>query len=539
MAGKPFTPYSSIETQTKFLTLPWVPTEEQERINSYSVYEQLYWNHAQDYKLTTRGSEDDQAIYLPRPRTIIETANRYIGSGFDYTINEEVGTPAARDLATAQLKEMFKRERIRSRYNANKRFGLIKGDWLWHLLVDPAKEQGSRLRLLAVDPGSYFPQYLDNDPERLWRVHLVERFLNQNDNKWYVKRLTYERTLVAGSGGLQTFGGITWSLTEFEDTKWFTNDYAGEGGRVLVQPTPLHPDITTIPVFHIPNFDQPGPSPWGSSELRGFERLLAALNQSASDEDLALALMGLGVYATESTAQPRDNAGNIVPWSVYPGKVLQGAKGFTKVEGIDDVTPYQDHIGMLLNELGLASGASAAATGTVDVQVAESGVALAMHLAPMLAHAAEKDDIITDVMTQLLFNVQQWYRVYEQMDFTECEITPTFGDKLPVNKAAEVNLMALLMSTDPPIISAQSARRYLSEKTDLKFEDNEGELVLMEREAITLAGSLMPASPAGLSNADPSAQRTAEELAADAGSPSTDVGPTPGAIAQPGQGTGV
>lgn len=515
MADATFTPYSTVLANVKSLNLSWVPETEQDRINAYRIYEQLYWNYHAEYKLTTRGAPQEQAVYLPRPMTIVETVNRYVGADFGYVIDPEVGTPQQRDLAESSLAVLFRREKILSRYNAAKRFGLIHGDWLWHLMADVNKPQGSRLRVISVDPGSYFPVYLDNDPDRLWKVHLAERFKNPADNKFYVRRLTYAKTLgQTPTGESALTGPIIWSLSEFEDNKWFTKGGEGEGGRVLVPETQLPPDIEAIPVFHIPNFDQPG-STFGSSELRGFERVLAAINQGASDQDLALALMGLGVYATDTTASPKRADGTATDWSIYPGKVIQGAEGLRKLEGISSVDPYLNHLRFLIEELGLASGASAAATGTVDVSVAESGVALAIHLAPMLAKAAEKDQVIEDVMAQLLFNLQRWFRVFEGVDFTECSILPSFGDKLPVNRQAEVNMVASLMSTEPPLMSAATGREYLTERCGIQFADNESDLVLMERQAITLASApSLPSSPAGLPGADEEASRMNAELEA-------------------------
>lgn len=512
--AKPFTPYSSLFNVVKAQTLAWVPPADssavnhQERINSYLAYEQLYWNIHEDYKLITRGTEEGAAIYVPRPMTIVETHHRYTGPGMDYIIDPEIGTPNSRELAAQFMEGFFRRERVISKYTGAKRFGIMKGDWLFHLMADPNKPEGSRLRFMSVQPESYFPQYLDDDPERLWRVHLVERFTDPKDNKVYVRRLTYEKSLVTSpTGALTPAAPILWSLTVFPEAKWFTKNYEGEEGVPVVKPTPLPPDITTIPVYHIPNFDEPG-NRFGSSSLRGFERVLGGVNQAVSDEDLSLALMGLGVYATSTTAQPRDPAGNVVPWAVYPGKILQGVQDFRKVEGISSVQPNQDHLKFLLDEIGLASGASAAATGSVDVSVAESGVALAMHLAPMLAMAGEKELVIQDVLTQMFFDMKTWFKVYESADFLDVDIVPTFGDKLPVNKAAEVNLVTLLMSTDPPVMSAATAREYLKEKCGIEFADNEGDIVLMEREAISRATAPADPSLAGIA-ADPGANRDA------------------------------
>lgn len=478
-----FTPYSTIAPWFKGKEPGWVPDFEQQRIASYAAYRQIYWNWDDDFKLVARGTDDVSPIYVPRGRIIVDTLHRYVGAKFDFMVDPDIGTPGARDLAKASLTQFFKRERVLSRYNSAKRFGLVDGDWVWHLMADPNKPQGSRLRLLPVRADSYFPVYLNNDPERLVKVHLADRYLNTTDSKFYIRRRTYTR-VQDGTGAFT--GQILVEQGVYEDGKWYTE--ADNPITTEIPPTPLDPRIEAIPVFHIPNFDEPGNN-FGSSEMRGMERLIAGLNQAISDEDMALALMGLGVYATESTQPPVNAQGVEVDWTIYPGKVIQGAVGLKKVEGITSVSPYTEHYNRMTEELGLATGATTAATGTVDVQVAESGVALAMRLAPILAIAEEKDQIIEDVMGHLLFNVQRWWQVYEGVDFTEASVEAEFGEKLPRNKASEVDLCVKMMSTDPPIMSAATARTYLVEHAGFDFDEAEEAMVYAERKAITAAGA--------------------------------------------------
>jgi hypothetical protein len=523
MAGKAFNPYSTISPWLKGKLPGWVPEADQERIASYSAYDQIYWNHNEEYKLVARGTEDASPIYVPRGKVIVETLNRYVGTDFNYLVDPEIGTPAMQADATRIFKDLFARERVISRYNSNKRFGLIRGDWLWHLMADVTKPPGTRLRLLPVDPSSYFPVYLDNDPERLHKVHLAERYLNPTDNKFYVRRLTYEKEAAQGVTGLAFTGRVLWSLNIYEETKWFKGDE--KAVEEVQAPVPLDPRITTIPVFHIPNFDEPG-NTFGSSELRGLERLIAALNQSYSDEDLTLALMGLGVYATKTTAPPRDKDGNQVPWTIYPGKVIQGAEDLRMVQGITSVVPYGDHIGRLIEEIGLASGATTAATGSVEVQVAESGVALALHLAPTVALANEKDQIIKEVMGQLFHNIAIWAQVYEEVDFTEASVIPTFGDKLPANKKAEVDLVNALVLGG--LMSRSTARIYLKEKIGLSLPENEGDLVLQEMSDIAQAESAVSPSSPPAGGADQFADRVQNGLGTPANGTQADTGATPG-----------
>jgi hypothetical protein len=235
-------------------------------------------------------------------------------------------------------------------------------------------------------------------------------------------------------------------------------------------------------VYHVPNTVETG-EVFGSSDMRGLEVLQAALNQTATDEDLTLALMGLGVYATDEGGRPVNAQGQVTPWFISPGAVIENAKGLHRVEGVDDLQPFTDHVNRLEGYLGDASGATDAAKGRIQVQEAESGIALELRLAPTLAKAREKDKIILDVHGQMFYDlVNMWFPTFEQLNFSDVQVIPVLGDKLPVNRAAEVTLVNELVLGG--ILSAGSARKYLVTKGfSGMFDPAEGDLVLAEKAA--------------------------------------------------------
>lgn len=472
----------------------WIPSLEQQRIASYNAYEEVYWNTSQVFKIMMRGGDaEEDVIYVPRPRTIIETVNRYVGVDLDFNIDQTTGTPASRTAASEAFKSLFAREAFYSKYNSNKRFGLIRGDWLWHVLADASKPQGSRLSILPVHPGNYFPVFESDEkeggsPDKIVEVHLAEQIVVGDDT--VVRRQTYRKEVLNGVVTIYS------SMATFKPDEWATD---GKPIQILIPEFPLDSAITAIPVYHVPNFSEPG-NPYGSSELRGFERLLAAINQAFTDEDITLALEGLGVYATDSNARPIDKAtGEVTDWSVYPGRVIQNAAGFKRVEGVSTVVPYGDHIERMVNELKEASGANDAASGRVDVNVAESGIALLLHLAPILAKAKEKDRIILDVHGQMFFDLRAWLKVYEGINIDDVMAVPILGDKLPKNHKNAVELVTLLMSTIPPVLSAQSARVYLESEGLKMFASDEAARVEAEQAKV-------------LGAADPLGERAASEL---------------------------
>lgn len=472
-----FTPYST--AQPLFGALPsWITNLlDQQRILSYQVYEEIYWNVPETFKLTARGSEDSP-IYIPTGRTIIDTTNRYVGAKFNFAVDPAFGTP--NDQAALQLafRSLFARERFRSQFAANKRFGLIRGDWLWHITADPAKPAGSRLTIRPVDPASYFPIYDEDDIDRIVGCHLVDQFLDDSDNnRPKIRRQTYRKTI---SGGVSVEEGI------FELDKWEGPQFAPQR---VVQPLRMLPaQITALPVYHVKNFEEPG-NPFGSSELRGIERIMAAINQSVSDEELALALEGLGMYATDSGA-PVDDEGNDTDWILGPGRVveLEEGKSWTRVDGIGSVAPYQNHIDMLVNFLHEASATPDVARGKVDVKVAESGVSLLLQMGPMLGKAEEKDIIIDDVHLQMFFDITRgWLPAYEAQSFGDALVIPTFGDKLPVNRAQKFTELNDMLTH-----RVISAGFYRAEATKLGyvFPEDIGVDVVEEQAALTEAASV-------------------------------------------------
>lgn len=484
MARGVFTPYSTVSAFTSSLPA-WVPALEQERIASYLTYEQIYWNHPETFKLVVRGTENSP-IYIPSGRIIVETMNRFFGKGLGFTCTPIESNASQVDVASVAFTSLFRRERMRSKFNTSKRYGLIRGDMVFHVVADPAKPQGSRLSLYEVDPASYFPVYSDTNLNRIEKIHLVDQFVNAQSVAM-IRRQTYERN---------ESGQIFSSIVEFKQDEFAKA--APKVDAVIQPPTPLHPSITAFPVYHIKNFDEPG-NPYGSSEMRGLEVLMSAINQTVSDTDVALALEGLGVYATDSGA-PVDDEGNPTDWIIGPGRVIERAQNFRRVTGVSSVEAPTKHIDNVWSFMKAAAGVPDIAIGKVDVQVAESGVALNLQMGPIMARADEKEELALDVLTQMLFDLKRWFDAYEGLNLDSVDVLPRFGDRLPVNRKQEIETHVAMVMTDPPIMSAATARERLAEK-GIEFGKDEFSRIIQERQALAEA-----AGPV-----DPQADRLAEE----------------------------
>lgn len=483
------TPYSTIRPLMG--TLPsWLTATDAERIEAYRLYEAMYWGVPETFKLTWRGSEENP-IYVPSAKTIVEACNRYLAVGFDYSLQTAAGAGGDRDAARLALDTLFRRERFFAKFTTAKRYGLIRGDSLLHVLADPAKPAGRRISILEVDPASYFPITAEDDPDKIVGVHLVDQWVAdpKKPAEVTIRRQTYRK--VPRPDGLNT---ITSELTFWELGAWDDRPGSGQKLKKLPGGNPLQelpPTITSIPVYHVMNQRAPL-HPFGSSELRGLERIAGAINQAISDQELALALAGIGTYVTNS-GPPQDDEGNETDWIMGPGNVVEvsGAKNevfFERVDGVRSTAPTLDHLQWLWARMKEASATPDIATGAVDVAVAASGIALTLQMGPLLAKNAEKEDEILGVYDNMFFDLLQgWLPAYEGLVFDGVDAVPTVGDPMPVDRAAVIAEVMQLMSTDPPILSAESARAILRDKLGYEFSTEEAVAVVAEAADLAVA----------------------------------------------------
>lgn len=482
-----FTPYST--ARPLMGTLPgWMRAEDAERIQAYQLYEQMYWNAPETYSLVARGSETDP-IYVPAPKKIIEACNRYLAKGWDFVVDPVSGSPADRNAVHALMRTLFVREQMYAKFQAQKRYGLIRGDAVWHVVADPAKPQGSRISIHEVDPAAYFPIYDLDNPDRIIGVHLVDQHIDETTvNTIIIRRQTYRKDPNTGT--------ITSELAYFESGKWDDRTWGGNKPpeiklvRQITPPTPLPAQITALPVYHIKNVRNPA-DPFGSSELRGIERLAAAINQSMTDEELSLALAGLGLYVT-TAGPPRDENDNETDWQLGPGRVVEIGPDdqFNRVKGVEDVTPYQSHINLLDKFMSQSAGVSDAAMGIVDVQVAASGIALRLHMEPLLAANAEKEVEMLSVYDHMLFDLtNMWFPAYEALNPNGVIIGSVVGDPLPVDRTAKIDELIKLVTAQ--LIPAEVARIELM-RLGYDIPGNAANTILEEQAALAMAMGVDP-----------------------------------------------
>lgn len=460
------TPYSTV---TPYISgyPTWIPQMDQERIAAYKSYEDMYWGTKDAFKLIRR-AEDGAPIYIPNTMTVVDTTSHYLLKNLQITIADPEKN---KDFATV-LDAFLKREKFYSRFSIAKHSGVTRGDWIFHITADPLMPESSRISLNSLDPAMYFPEYDEDDLEKRIAVKLVEQQRDEKDpSKTVVKILHYWFEGVEGRRRVFREEAV-WKLEGWDKPE------KAEKVRQLIPAGPLPPQITQIPVYHFRNRPWQG-DPFGGSELKGFERIFQGIDQAISDEELALALTGLGVYATDA-GRPVDENGNEVDWVISPAKVLEvpGATMFKRLEGIGTVTPVQDHLKYLEQSLFRASATSDVALGNVDVNVAESGIALAIKFMPTLAKLEERDTEGISILSNLYYDLKFWFMVYENQNFLDIEVEPKLGEKLPLNRAKMVEELNNMLDRD--VISRKYYRMKMTE-LGYKFPENMEDEILEEQ----------------------------------------------------------
>ena len=468
-----------------------------QRVQAYWTYDDIYNNIKEAFDALLRTDTDVKGRrYIPYGRAIVEATNRYLGK--DLTISYEVpadspGDPVAQAAVAAFVKSLFEREQFVVKFGEAKRTMLKRGDSFMQISADPSKDEGKRLRITLLDGSQYFPIFMATDTERIAGVYIITLLSSPDGQTTVAQREWYQRILTpedaaAVPGGV--VGGVFYQIQFFEQDKWddrfplSKQDVSPVGPPAWIQWGPyytggdgnpgafagfmLPASITAIPVYHFKNTHT---GPFGYSLLQGLETVLAGVTQAMTDEDMAIALAGIGVYWTDS-GTPRDANGKEVDWVIAPASVmeLEAGKKFGRVDGVGSVQPLQDHVEALKDSALESSGVPDVAVGKVDVQVAESGVALAIKMAPVIASNREREDGMAAVLTNFLFDILNgWAPAYEGQQPIDGVFTVnvTFGDAMPVDRAAVIQEVVELITAK--IIDAQFAQEYLKDKLGFNF----------------------------------------------------------------------
>lgn len=481
--------------------------DDQDRIRAYDAYENIYNNNPETFALVRRG-EDDRPMYIPSAKKIVEATNRFLAVGWNYAVSKNKGTSGEQKSTEEFLRILFKRERVYSKFGFQRRWGLVRGDAIWHIIADDTKPQGQRLTIQEVKPHHYFPIKDDiENPDRVTGVHLCDTIPDPRDKKKQVaRRQTYRK--ITNDLGILT--GVESSLGLYEIGKW--DDRSLEPNELVkiktVREPFILPGIMAIPVYHIPN-GYAGSGKFGTSQIAGIESVIAGVNQSLSDEALALTMQGLGMYVTNA-GPALDANGQEADYEIGPARVLELPTDgkLERISGVTSVAPMIEHMNFALQEAQLGAGIPDIAAGKVDVSIAESGISLKLQMAPILAQNKEREDDMLGVYDQMIYDILNfWLPAFEQFsDGVECEVAFVVEDPLPKNREAEIAELIQLVTPVypgmPPLITVQMA---VDRLTELGYEYPANALAKLREDAAKAGAS---------GTRDEQANRFEEELAA-------------------------
>lgn len=416
------------------------------RLKCYELYEDMYHNRPEHMRVVLRGEDDDSVeIYVPSVKKCIDAVNRFLAVDFNYYVNPDLGQITDQEAVDNAIANLFKREKVVTKFNQMKRYMLMKGDACFHVVGMPWERPGRRIKIQELKPEHWFPieHPITGD---VMGCHIVDIIRNPRNSpatdrytgEFIVRRQTYRKMVDDNNTptGVITSELSLWEIGRWDDRVPQQSSNSLSLIEVVQKPFNLPAGITEIPVYHWANNPPPGSS-FGISEVSGVETIVTAINQAMSDEDLTLITQGLGVYWTDASP-PVDEAGNETEWEIGPGAVVQiGAGGnFNRVSGVSSVSPYLDHVTKLDEFMQQAVGVPDIAIGMVDVQTAESGIALQLKLGPLLAKNAEKELLITDTTDMFLFDlVNGFLPAYEGVNPNGVEVTCEFGDPMPQNQS--------------------------------------------------------------------------------------------------------
>jgi hypothetical protein len=482
-------------------------TEDLLRVQAYYTYAEMFNNNQVAFSKLLRDDGDDLSRrYVPGSRTIVEATNNYLAKDPSWSwVLSDTGAPAPdpdRLVPQAAVDTLFRREEFAAKFGSLKRWMLIKGDALLHITADPFKPEGTRLRITELEPEQYFPIKDPLDSERVVGCYLVSIIFADDGTTEIAQRLMYRRILTPDDASQfgAPIGTVKVQMGFFAFNKWDDRDplteedleeveaptrLNTEGTALLMQGAVLPAQITAIPVYHFRN-KRHGTSTFGVSELQGIETVLGGMTTTMSDEDLAITLQGVGVYATDS-GHPVNEQGQEVDWVISPGSVaeVETGKKFWRVEGATNIDASLGHFGALQGIAQQTSGTPEVAVGKVDVQVAQSGIALAIQFAPLTGKNGEKELEIKAKLDQFVHDLLHgWLPAYEGIQSNELlEARVAFAPPIPVNRKEFIEEVAALVKPDVAIISKAFARQLISERLGITFPDDIDTQILDEQTA--------------------------------------------------------
>lgn len=441
-----------------------------QRLASYDLYDDLYSTDPDTIKRMLELSDDDNPRFHPLAQTIVDTMARFVGKSWRFNILPDYGTPAGQQIAQEAMEKLFRRERIEAKFSAMKPEFLRRGDALWYLRADPEKPEGSRISVNTIDPRFYFPISDPNDPDKVVGCQLIEDMLEEDGTTVVTKVQTWLKPSSPDHPEFETGEFIAYEMMKVEQGTAFD-----EEPKIISVITPLDilEGIRQLPIYHIKNKEQ-SQNPFGRSDLTGLESLCAGVSQALTDQDTAIAMAGLGMYVTDS-GRPTSDDGEATDWILGPRRVveIEDGKKFERIQGVTNTDQSTGHIELLEGRAFSSLGISDVATGIkIDGMAgAFSGIALAIRMQPIMDAADLKDSAINSVMTQMFYDLRDWFLTYEQISIEpeiQIESWSSSSDRVPFDRQQAWS--ELMDGYNAGIFSLKYVQTQLVERFGYNFE---------------------------------------------------------------------
>lgn len=488
-------PKSSCET--------WMPRDDSSRNSAYEGYNSMYWS--EDNAFTLRVLVTEQPVYIPLPRIIVDTMAHYLLKGLTIGVQDPEKNKTQQD----DLQDFLDRQQFLAKFHVAKHDGCIRGDYVFHMTANEDLPAGGRISVSSIYAGKVVRKFDDDDGELMTDAWIIEPYqFPETDDRYrngkdYVRRLHYwysdrdndaddrphaleeDVDEVPAPDSTEAREGLSAArqvmreldILEVNEKLWTADEVVVESE---IEPEPLPDPIDTIPIYWFKNIPTDG-QPFGSSDIRGFERNVRGISQEATDLGVGLALDGLGTFVTDASRPVKDD-GTEMNWIIEPGMILELQNGtyFKRVEGITSITPALDWVKYSEGKVDEAAGLSSVAVGDVDAQTASNPMALSIKFLPTLAKLQEREAVALGNLRNMFWDWTKWRQAFEGKSWpkgVKLRIEP--GDKLPQDRTARVNELNNMLDRD--IISKAYYRQEMS-KLGYEFPDDIQAQIDKERE---------------------------------------------------------
>lgn len=510
----------------------WLPKDDAARNAAYEGYTGMYWN--EDYTYALRVIVTEQPVYVPVPRIIVDTMSHYLLKGLTIGVQD----PEKNKTQQQDLEDFLDRNQFLPRFHVAKHDGCIRGDYVFHMTANEALPAGHRISITSIYAGKVVRKFDDDDGELMTDAWIVEPCDDPEDKDrecvrrlhyWYSDRdndaddqphaLLDDADEVPPPDSTEAREGLDSGrqvMRELEvllvdDKLWTPEEMVI---TVEMPPETLPDPIDCIPIYWFKNIPTDG-QPFGSSDVRGFERGIRGLSQEATDLGVGLALDGLGTFVTDAS-RPTTDDGRETNWIIEPGMILEIQNGsyFKRVDGITSITPALDWMKYSESKINEAAGLSAVAQGEVDSQTASNPMALSIKFLPTLSKIQYREEIALGALRNMFWDWTKWRKAFENRSWpksVKLRIEP--GDKLPQDRTARINELNNMLDRD--VISKRYYRQEMS-KLGYEFPDDIQDQIDEEREDELKynvpAGNLVNQAAETAANAVATAQGDPEQL---------------------------